>query len=232
MSIYNYWTGVDIREDRLATRLGASAGAGTSHQRISRFFKEENFTVHTHKHMTIAQLRGFVDRGRPVLVALQAWTEAELHPSRTFWENDWEDGHYSVVIGMDSDNVFLMDPSTLGFYTFIPVDEFSARWHDIAGPHSYPDGEICNQMGIVAHFDQPDAAPKPYTPARFQLRGLIRTTSTGQHAGNGATCGKFEVETRPAQLSFVLVDSCAADSDQQTTATQGNAQRHGGAHQT
>jgi predicted double-glycine peptidase len=168
MSIYNYWTGVDIREDRLATRLGASAGAGTSHQRISRFFKEENFTVHTHKHMTIAQLRGLVDRGRPVLVALQAWTEAELHPSRTFWENDWEDGHYSVVIGMDSDNVFLMDPSTLGFYTFIPVDEFSARWHDIAGPHSYPDGEICNQMGIVAHFDQPDAAPKPYTPARFQ----------------------------------------------------------------
>ena len=44
-----------------------------------------------------------------------------------------DDGHYSVVVAVDASFVYLMDPSTLGHYTFIARDEFDARWHDVDG---------------------------------------------------------------------------------------------------
>lgn len=46
-----------------------------------------------------------------MIVAIQAWAEEGVD-----YNNDWDDGHYVVVIGYDSDNMFFMDPSTLGIY--------------------------------------------------------------------------------------------------------------------
>jgi predicted double-glycine peptidase len=30
------------------------------------------------------------------------------------WASQWDAGHYSAVVAVDSDNVYLMDPWTLG----------------------------------------------------------------------------------------------------------------------
>ena len=147
MSVYNFWTGKDAREDRLATRLGATPAAGTAHQRIARFLTEEGLSVQTMKGMTLQQLRGCIDEGSVVIVALQAWASRAL--DHAAWAANWSDGHYNVVVGVDNRSVFLMDPSTLGSYAYIPIDEFLARWHDIAGPDPYPKGEICDQLGLV-----------------------------------------------------------------------------------
>jgi predicted double-glycine peptidase len=58
-------------------------------------------------------------------VVIQAWAI----PTKDY-ESSWDSGHYAVAIGYDEANIYLMDPSTLGNYTYIPRDEFAKRWHD------------------------------------------------------------------------------------------------------
>jgi len=44
-----------------------------------------------------------------VIVNGQAWRDDSGIP----WANEWEDGHYMVVIGLDEKNVYFEDPSIL-----------------------------------------------------------------------------------------------------------------------
>src|SRR5205823_4615259 len=49
------------------------------------------------------------------------------------WATDWDDGHWVVAVGYDKNNLYFMDPSTAGRYTYIPKAQFLERWHDIMG---------------------------------------------------------------------------------------------------
>ena len=80
------------------------------------------------KNMTLEQLKKNIDAKKPVIVLIQAWTEKPVDYSK-----DWEDGHYAVAIGYDDKKVYFMDPSTLGNYTYVPVQQFQDRWHDTDG---------------------------------------------------------------------------------------------------
>ena len=60
------------------------------------------------------------------MILYQAWSE-----SSESWGDCWDDGHYSVVIGVDDENVYLEDPSLAGEIGFIPRPEFLTRWHDV-----------------------------------------------------------------------------------------------------
>ncbi len=77
--------------------------------------------------MTIEQLQACLDNKQPVIIAYQAWKDNPSIP----YQDDWEDGHFSIAIGYDSNNIYFMDPYTLGNYTSIPTSEFLTRWHDI-----------------------------------------------------------------------------------------------------
>ena len=61
------------------------------------------------------------------MVLIQAWTS----PTNVDWKNEWEAGHYVVAVGYDQNNVYFMDPYTLGNYAYIPKSEFMDRWHDV-----------------------------------------------------------------------------------------------------
>jgi hypothetical protein len=67
-------------------------------------------------------------------VIVQAWNGYEqdgiwvpVAPDR--WEDVWNAGHYLVVIGVDSRNLYFEDPALLGTRGVIPVHEFPDRWH-------------------------------------------------------------------------------------------------------
>jgi predicted double-glycine peptidase len=78
---------------------------------------------------TIRDLKLCLEAGCPVIVALQAWHGDVADPALDY-SIEWDDGHYVVVCGMDDERVFFMDPSTLGNYTFLPINAFESRWHD------------------------------------------------------------------------------------------------------
>lgn len=127
-SILSYY-GFDYREDVLARELRADDHAKATE--IKRFATSLGFRVREHHRMSLDDLEKFVDRGLPVLVCVQAW-----EPSGTTIEQYREcreSGHWVVVIGYDRHNVYMMDPSTHGNYTFVPREEFVARWHDVEG---------------------------------------------------------------------------------------------------
>ena len=120
--------GDEFREGSLAGKLKAGPVHGTSYHRIERFAQARGYQVQVLRDLSLADLESLLERRTPVLVLLQAWADR-----KTDYATDWDDGHYVVAIGYDSANIYFMDPSTIGCYTFVPVKEFLQRWHDTDG---------------------------------------------------------------------------------------------------
>lgn len=129
-----YYNGIEYREDVLAEMLHAADYARVGE--IVRVAAEAGLTVDTVANMTMAGLRQTIDRGIPFMVCLQAWPDTPLTIEQ--YRHNWEDGHWVVVNGYDTANIFVMDPSTLGNYAYVPVAEFDARWHDYDDDRTRP----------------------------------------------------------------------------------------------
>jgi predicted double-glycine peptidase len=98
------------------------------------------------KNATIEDLRKALCTGRyatadckpeTVILDVQAWGSDEPD-----YSEQWDDGHYVVLIGMDDTNVYIMDPdatdtTTDKAYAFFPINDpkkgLEARWHDYFG---------------------------------------------------------------------------------------------------
>ncbi|MEI6286781.1 MAG: C39 family peptidase [Bacillota bacterium] len=121
-----YYYGIEIREDKLATALHAEDYARTGE--IVKYAQAQGLTADTRRNMTLADLQQYIDKKNPVMVCMQAWPDKPM--TIEAYQTDWEDGHWVVIIGYDKTNIYMMDPSTLGNYAYVPRTEFEARWHD------------------------------------------------------------------------------------------------------
>jgi predicted double-glycine peptidase len=138
---------MDKREGVLMTDLNTTEGNGTNPNDIVRVAQELGFNATMRSELTIEDLASSVKNGVPVIIVAQAWTDDQ--GTNFTWADDWQDGHYMVVIGVDSTYVYLEDPAILGSRGMIPVDEFNARWHDFLGTAlDAPDVTILQHMGI------------------------------------------------------------------------------------
>jgi len=117
--------GDEFLESDLAKLLKANPQEGTAYAEMKRFSESKGYNVQVYKDMKVSDLKRLLDAGKPVICLIQAWPERKVN-----YKTDWDDGHYVVAIGYDDGNVYFMDPSTLGNYTYIPTDEFLVRWHD------------------------------------------------------------------------------------------------------
>ncbi|MGE0488135.1 MAG: C39 family peptidase [Vulcanimicrobiota bacterium] len=142
--------GQEFIESDLMTRLGTDPENGTPPHAIVKVARELGLNAELREGMTLEDLAREVRAGVPVIIDAQAWSD-EPHPD---WKNDWVDGHYMVVVGIDEQNVYFEDPSTLGSKGVIPRQEFLDRWHDVEA-----DGRKYWQSGIV--IKAPAPAPPP-----------------------------------------------------------------------
>lgn len=122
-SILGYY-GIDRRQDDLIAAMKPDPDMGTNYQNVLAYAQSLGFEASAHKGMTLDELKGYIDRRVPVLLAIQAWMTPPVD-----WKT-FEEGHYVVAVGYDAENFYFMDPSTLGHYTYIPIPEFLERWHD------------------------------------------------------------------------------------------------------
>lgn len=150
-----YYNGIDYREDALAEALGSTPEYGTNVEQIISFLNQvsssdgwwlglgtefsDGIGAQRQDDMTLEALCSAIDEGQPVICCIQAW----YGESGYDYTDEWECGHYVIAIGYDDDNIYFMDPSTLGNYTYIEKEEFLTRWHDSAN------GQVCNHLGIV-----------------------------------------------------------------------------------
>jgi predicted double-glycine peptidase len=144
--------GEDVREDLLAKALRANNRDGTRYKEIADYANRRGYSVEIKKEAAISDLEAFINGGRPTICLIQAWADAKpgKENEKIDYTDVWKDGHYVVAIGFDQDNIYFMDPSTVGNYTFIKRAEFLDRWHDTDGREK------------LSHFAMAISKNKPY----------------------------------------------------------------------
>ena len=143
-----YYYGEEWREDKLTAELKSDPNNGTKYTNIAHFAHSRGFTVAVYTGMSLDYLRHILHEKKPVIVLIQAWSDIPIN-----YKSSWIDGHYVVAIGYDDNNIYFMDPSTMGNYTSIPIKEFLDRWHDIDGQTPL------NHFGMVISKGKPQYNP-------------------------------------------------------------------------
>jgi predicted double-glycine peptidase len=113
-----------VRDLKMDTRVG-------SHPfQIIRAAKKYGLRVFGKEFMTIEEVKTFLDRGKPVMLMIQAWRDSETEKN---YAKEWDEGHWVVAIGYDRAGMYFEDPSLAAIRGFIPYAELEERWHD-TGP--------------------------------------------------------------------------------------------------
>jgi len=133
--------GIDIREDELISELGTGRD-GTRVDRMISVARDKGFSVKANQYFSIRELKHYIDEGHPVIVLLQAWSDRYM--TLKDWRNNYEDGHYAVVIGYAKGVLLFEDPASF-HRTWLREYEFMARWHDQDLEHDIK----YEQLGIV-----------------------------------------------------------------------------------
>ncbi len=150
-AVLYYW-GIDIEEGELIELLNTSPDYGTDERDIVRVARQMGLEAELNDNLTLDDLEKSIDEGVPVIVDCQSWRSSAY--SNRSWADDWYDGHYMVVIGIDENSVYLEDPYTLGSRGFIPRQEFLERWHNPGGTAPLYN-EKQYHLGIFIRGDKP-----------------------------------------------------------------------------
>lgn len=119
--------GIDIRQDELMKELGTGKD-GTLVEKLISVSEAKGFHVEAREHRSIGEVKRYIDEGHPVIVLLQAW--AERYMTLKDWRNDYDDGHYAILIGHAKGVLLFEDPASFR-RTWLREHEFLARWHDL-----------------------------------------------------------------------------------------------------
>jgi predicted double-glycine peptidase len=113
-----------VRDLKMDTRVG-------SHPfQIIRAAERYGLRVSEKERMTVNEVKVYLDRGKPVMLMIQAWRDSETEKS---YAKEWDEGHWVVAIGYDRAGMYFEDPSLAAIRGFIPYTELEERWHD-TGP--------------------------------------------------------------------------------------------------
>ena len=99
---------------------------GTSHDQMKLLAHKYGFTFYSKSNATIEDLKKYLFRNNPVIVDYQLGA------------NNGDNGHYSVLYGIDDEYVYLADPSNyiegdnkkFSSDTKIQIDKFLENWWD------------------------------------------------------------------------------------------------------
>ena len=117
--------GTDIGIDKLVNLTNNNAN-GTLPHNIAVAADALGFKSEIKENLSVEDLQNYVYQGVPVIVNIQVGVNSTENFN---WTNSQQNGVYMVVIGVDSQNVYLEDPNTLGSTGYIPNQEFIDRWH-------------------------------------------------------------------------------------------------------
>jgi predicted double-glycine peptidase len=150
-AVLGYW-GRDIGEEDMVELLNTDSDSGTYPDDIIRVAHQMGFEAKYRENLTLADIETSLRVGVPVMVDCQAWRSVSEYNES--WADEWGNGHWMVVIGLDENNVYFEDPYILGRRGFMTRQEFLARWHNMRG---LDDTDMVKQvhMGIAIRNDLP-----------------------------------------------------------------------------
>ncbi len=142
-AILHYWRVFSGSETELFIPLGTTQNDGTAPDSIVRVAKSFGLSAEEKTRMTLDDLELAHKSGSTVILNIQAWKDKGSSP----WSLTWENGHYVVLVGLDENFIYVMDPSVSAQYGYIPHKEFLERWHDYEEKNNVK--EFNYELGIV-----------------------------------------------------------------------------------
>lgn len=127
-SVLTYWNLFDGGESELYQKLETDPAFGTHPETMTKVLSEFHLSVEMLTNQTLLDLEIALAAGKTAILDIQAWSEDES--AKLPWPERWNDGHYVILIGMDDQYVYVMDPSIAQGYGYIPREELLMRWHD------------------------------------------------------------------------------------------------------
>ncbi|MBI5242218.1 MAG: C39 family peptidase [Elusimicrobia bacterium] len=159
LALLYYWLDYDGNESGLYAELETDPKEGTRPERIAEAARGHGLKAEMREGLTIPDIRAALKRRETVILDIEAWRSKTAPPLA--WSEDWEDGHYVILVGMDAKYAYVMDPSAYTGYGWLPLDELLERWHD----EDIIDGKPrrSSRLGIFIRGNKP---PK-YAPGRL-----------------------------------------------------------------
>jgi len=150
-SVLSYW-GRDVDEAELMKLLHTTPEAGTYPEDIVAGARALGFEAQAKENLTLDEVEKFTADGHPMIALGQVWrSQSGSAPSV---EEDWDNGHYIVVLGVDPDYVYFQDPYMRMSKAFVPRHMFEAHWHQAMGGDLTTNPKLIH-LGIFVRGEKP-----------------------------------------------------------------------------
>jgi predicted double-glycine peptidase len=169
-AVLHYW-GRDIDEAGLMRLMGTSEDVGTYPENIARGVLELGLQAEVRDNLTLDEVQRFTAEVGPMIALGQVWRSqksADVAP-----EDEWDNGHYIVVLGVDAQNVYFQDPYLTMGKVVVTRRMFERHWHQIMGGAAAQNPKLMH-LGIMIRGERPAApdAPRAIDPATLDFAKL------------------------------------------------------------
>lgn len=120
--------GVNKTEEELAKLSNATTDLGTNDQSLKEAAEILGFKVEIKNNSTFEDIENYLSRKIPVIVDWLTRGRSD------YSESEVADGHYSVVVGLDEEFIYLQDPE-IGKLRKIKRKDFMRVWFDFTGEY-------------------------------------------------------------------------------------------------
>jgi predicted double-glycine peptidase len=158
LSALRYWQAYEGDEESLYELLETTPENGTEPIKLAEGARKFGLRAEMKTRATLQDLEAALARGEAVILDIQAWADHKVPD----WRKEWGSGHYVVLIGMDRQNAYVMDPSAKDGYGWLPLSELMDRWHDVEERHGRR--EVNEQLAIFLSGKNPLKKEAPAPP--------------------------------------------------------------------
>ncbi len=120
--------GIEKSEKELAKLCRHNINLGVDDKKIKKVAESLLFKVKIKNNSSFKDIEKWLDKGVPVIVD---WL---TKGRQDYSESEVADGHYSVVCGLDNNNIYLQDPE-IGKIRKLKQDDFMRVWFDFRGEY-------------------------------------------------------------------------------------------------
>lgn len=135
--------GIERTESEIAFMANKDDDLGISDQDIKRVLESFDLKVEVKNFASFEDIQDALDKDAPIIVDWMTRGRADYD------EDDLADGHYSVVVGLDEENIYLQDPEVGRLRKFLKKD-FIRVWFDFTSDHleKWEDLVIRQMIGV------------------------------------------------------------------------------------
>jgi len=136
--VFDYY-GIEKSEAEIAKMCNVDENLGTDDKTLKRVAEESGLKVEIKNNSTFENIQEWLDKKVPVIVNWFTRGRADYEDSEV------ADGHYSVVVGLDDEYIYLQDPE-IGKLRKAEKDDFMKVWFDFTGEYINSDELIIRQL--------------------------------------------------------------------------------------